>query len=644
MNQDKTKSKQPSELRKQAEERLKAKMISPEKISDADIRELVYELHVHQIELEMQNEELRKAQIQIEESRQKYSNLYDFAPIGYLTLDEKGLIQEANLTAADQLGIERGLLINTLFYHYINREDRDTFYLHIKKVFESKILQSCEIRSQRKDGKEFYAQLDSILVQNSKGNYSCRTSMIDITEHKRAIHIMKKAVTESIDFQSALEVVLKDVCEATGWVLGEAWIPSPDGSSLVCSHAWYSSIEGAEKFIKVSEAFKFHRGVGLPGHAWSSGKPVWVKDLNADPNFLRRPFTTKININAAIAFPVLEGGEIVAVMVYFVSKPHLEKDERMIRLVSIIATQLGNLFQRKRVENELRNIEKKFQSVVQTAADAIILADSSGSIISWNKGAQTIFGYAEEEILYKPLTILMPERYREVHKRGLEKVRSVNASQYLGRTHEFSALGKDGSEFPIELTVSSWNMKEIVFYAGVIRDITERKKMQDELTKLATTDTLTGIFNRRKMEELLVMEMHRATRYKTPLSLIIFDIDHFKRINDLNGHSAGDSVLRTLVDIVMKHLRDTDYFCRWGGEEFLILCPETRLEEAAKLAERLRTIIANHIFEGVGYITKSSGVTQFSEKDTMDSFLKRADDALYRAKNKGRNRVEIADT
>ena len=592
----------------------------------------------------MQNEELRKAQIQIEESRQKYSDLYDFAPIGYLTLDEKGLIQEANLTAADQLGIGRGLLINTLFYHYINREDRDIFYLHINKVFESKTLQSCEISLKGKEGREFYAQLDSILVQVSKGNYSCRTSMIDITEHKRAIQIMKKAVTESIDFQSALEVVLKDVCEATGWVLGEAWIPSPDGSSLVCSHAWYSSIEGAEKFIKASEEFKFHRGVGLPGRAWSSGKLVWVTDITADPLFLRTPVTMGINIHAGIAFPVLEGGEIVAVMVYFVSKPDLEKDERMIRLVSIISTQLGNLFQRKRVENELRKIEKKFQSVVQTAVDAIILADSSGNIISWNKGAQTIFGYTEEEILYKPITILMPERYREAHKMGLEKVRSMSASQYLGRTHEYSALRKDGSEFPIELTVSSWNMKEMVFYAGVIRDITERKKMQDELTKLATTDTLTGIFNRRKMEELLVMEMHRATRYKTPLSLIIFDIDHFKRINDLNGHSAGDSVLRTVVDIVKTHLRDTDYFCRWGGEEFLILCPETGLEEAAKLAERLRTIIANQNFEGVGYISKSSGVTQFCEKDTMDSFLKRADDALYRAKNKGRNRVEIADT
>ena len=184
MKQDKPKSKQASELRKKAEDKLKAKMLTPEKITDADIRELIHELQVYQIELEMQNEELLKAQVQIEESLQKYYDLYDFAPIGYLTLDEKGLIQEANLTAADLLGIEGGLLINTLFYHYINTKDRDIFYLHLKKVSESKMRQSCEIRLKEKTGKEFYAQLTSIMVWYSSC-YSYRTSIIDVTERKR---------------------------------------------------------------------------------------------------------------------------------------------------------------------------------------------------------------------------------------------------------------------------------------------------------------------------------------------------------------------------------------------------------------------------------------------------------------------------
>ncbi len=184
MKQDKPKSKQASELRKKAEDKLRAKMLTPEKITDADIRELIHELQVYQIELEMQNDELLKAQVQIEESLQKYYDLYDFAPVGYFTFDEKGIIREANLTAADQLGIPRDFLIKRQFYHYINQQDQDIFYLHLKKLSESKMRQSCEIRLKGKTGKEFYAQLTSVMVWDSSC-YSYRTSIIDITERKR---------------------------------------------------------------------------------------------------------------------------------------------------------------------------------------------------------------------------------------------------------------------------------------------------------------------------------------------------------------------------------------------------------------------------------------------------------------------------
>ena len=221
-------------------------------------------------------------------------------------------------------------------------------------------------------------------------------------------------------------------------------------------------------------------------------------------------------------------------------------------------------------------------------------------------------------------------------------MRLTGKSKLYRKTVEVYGLKKDGSVFPIELTVSFWNTKEGTFYTSIVRDITEHKKMQDELAKLATTDTLTGIFNRRKMHELLGMEINKAKRYKSPLSLIMFDIDHFKMVNDTYGHSVGDSVLRTLVKIVKRNLRNTDYFCRWGGEEFLILSPETDLEMATTSAERLGMVTEKHSFEGVNRITISLGVTQFDEKDNVDSFLMRVNDALYIAKNRGRNRVETS--
>lgn len=153
------------------------------KISDADIRALIHELQVYQIELEMQNEELRKAQGELEESYRRYFDLYDFAPVGYLTLDEKGIIREVNLVAADLLNRKRGFLINKSFYQHITLEDRDILYSHLRKIFESKTPANCEIRL--KNGKEFYAQLVSILIEDSRGGYTCRTSIIDVTERKK---------------------------------------------------------------------------------------------------------------------------------------------------------------------------------------------------------------------------------------------------------------------------------------------------------------------------------------------------------------------------------------------------------------------------------------------------------------------------
>jgi len=186
----------PSELRKGAEEKLKAKTIPSKVMSDKENRQLIHELQVHQIELEMQNDELRKAQAEIEESRAKYADLYDFAPVGYFTLDKHGLILEANLTAAKALGVERSGLIDKPFRTYIVTEDRSIFDQHFLKVFKSSNRQTCEIRLKEKDGKEFYAQLESIAVNDLKGNSLCRSSVINITLRKQAEEELQKAYDE----------------------------------------------------------------------------------------------------------------------------------------------------------------------------------------------------------------------------------------------------------------------------------------------------------------------------------------------------------------------------------------------------------------------------------------------------------------
>jgi len=173
-------------LRRQSEERLRSQVDLPDEISPEDANELIHELRVHQIELEMQNEELRRSQIELDESRMRYADLYDFAPVGYLTFDRTGLIVEANLTAAKQLGKERPLILDVPFFLYVLGKDRNAFNLHLAKVFKTGERQTCEVRLAPGIGEEFYARLDSIFIQDAGGKDLARTSISDISYSRRA--------------------------------------------------------------------------------------------------------------------------------------------------------------------------------------------------------------------------------------------------------------------------------------------------------------------------------------------------------------------------------------------------------------------------------------------------------------------------
>mgnify|MGYP001809684764 CR=1 FL=1 len=168
----------------------------------------------------------------------------------------------------------------------------------------------------------------------------------------------------------------------------------------------------------------------------------------------------------------------------------------------------------------------------------------------------------------------------------------------------------------------------------------ELREAHEALAKLATTDRLTGLANRLGLDNAFARELVRAERYGKPLAVILTDIDEFKQVNDTHGHQAGDDVLQEFAAILQREARGSDTVGRCGGEEFLILCPETDLAEALIIAERIRLAVANHTFAAIGNKTSSFGVAALQQSDTEASLVKRADQALYRAKANGRNLVE----
>lgn len=162
-----------------------------------------------------------------------------------------------------------------------------------------------------------------------------------------------------------------------------------------------------------------------------------------------------------------------------------------------------------------------------------------------------------------------------------------------------------------------------------------------QLQKLATTDALTQIANRTKIDEELLLAMYAYKRYNHIFSIIMIDIDHFKSVNDTYGHQVGDSVLKTVASLIKTRVRTDDVVGRWGGEEFMIICHETNLQSTFELAENIRKIVDLHHFETINHVTISSGVAQIKPDNTIDDLVLEADTALYSAKKEGRNRVEL---
>lgn len=263
-----------------------------------------------------------------------------------------------------------------------------------------------------------------------------------------------------------------------------------------------------------------------------------------------------------------------------------------------------------------------------------ISANNEGMITNVSEALCQLSGYTKEELLGESETIL---NHPDVSTKRFETVlRAVlKAQNWEG---ELKSIKKDGTIYWVHARVSPIVAKNgmIQGYNSFRVDITDKKRIEE----ISQTDQLTQIYNRLSLDQHYQKELLRASRTPSNLfSLILIDIDYFKDINDSYGHTMGDTILVELAQLIKRHIRSIDIFGRWGGEEFLIICPNTAQKEAFHLAEKLRLIIEKHSFGTHIFQTCSFGVTQYQEQDTKDSMFIRADKALYAAKTTGRNKV-----
>lgn len=285
--------------------------------------------------------------------------------------------------------------------------------------------------------------------------------------------------------------------------------------------------------------------------------------------------------------------------------------------------------------------------IMQGADDAVIVVDGHHTITMYNDGAHRIFGHTADEAIGQNLDILLPERFHLHHGLMMEEFGNseVRAKAMGARARQIYGRRKDGTEFVASAQIMKFGDSNNRYYATILRDISQDKKTEEELLRLAATDPLTGAFNRREFSALADREALRANRYHHALSILMLDLDHFKRLNDTYGHAAGDKALQRFTTLCCNALRNVDIFGRWGGEEFVALLPETDVEGAAVIAERLRKIVNDNVLiynEQKITFTVSIGVAQYKDTDvSVDAPLSRADSAVYDAKKAGRNRIAV---
>lgn len=294
------------------------------------------------------------------------------------------------------------------------------------------------------------------------------------------------------------------------------------------------------------------------------------------------------------------------------------------------------------IQKNLKESEKKYKNLAQAMEqvdDILYITDKFGNISYVNGAYCRHTGYTQAEVLGQNARISKSGMHDREFYKGLW---TTILSEEVYRNTLINRK-KNGDLYYEKKTITPLkdDNQQIVGFISSGKDVTQETMLHQEVERIATIDSLTGIYNRRKFEELFTLESEQSRRFYYPLSMIMIDIDHFKSVNDTYGHNVGDEVLKQLVNIVQENIRIIDIFARWGGEEFLILSPNTNLDNIRTLAEKLRIAVEKAVFPTIGHVTISLGISTFGKEDSFSGLFKRVDHSLYYAKKHGRNQIGI---
>lgn len=489
-----------------------------------ELRSANEELQTMNEELITTNSELQSKIKELSRANNDINNMLRSSEIGTIFLDKKlricrytpAVTKLINLVETD---------IGRPIHHISTHTIHENLTEQIKEVL--KTLSPFEKEVKTKENTWYLIKIIPYRTENNVVD-GVVIAVIDITEQKQAqeevllLQSITFAISETKDLHTAMYIVLRKVCEATSWTIGEAWIPNPDDTYLERSKAYYSSVGGLEEFVTASKGFTFSKGIGLPGRAWSCQQPEWMPDVSIDTNFLRRELAKKLGLKAGLAIPILARKKVVAVIVFYMFEAR-EEDKRLIKLVSAVASQLGLVIQKKQAEEMLqtsyyeleRHIQERTGELLKTnallrekiterklAEEALrktearlrlqinkmpigcIVWDAELRTELWNPAAERIFGFTAKEATGRhPHEFIVPEHMR-LHTASIIR-RLFEGNETAHSVHE--NITKDGRTI-----ICDWlntPLKEadgtVTGIISMVQDITECKETEEKLRKLS---------------------------------------------------------------------------------------------------------------------------------------------------------------
>jgi PAS domain S-box-containing protein len=315
------------------------------------------------------------------------------------------------------------------------------------------------------------------------------TVSVDITERSRQERLLAartgvtRLLAEASDLAAAAPSIVLAVCENLGWEVGALWLVEEAAGVLRCIEVSHRAATGAPAFEELTRKTLFAPGVGLPGRVWTTGEPAWIADVTQDDNFPRAGAASQEGLHGAFGFPIRLGSAVLGVLEFF-SREIRQPDDLLLSTMSVIGSQIGQFLERIEAEAALRQSEGRTRAILEAALDCVITMDARGRILEFNPAAERTFGYRREEALGQVMSeLIIPPSLRPLHERGLAHYLATGEGPILGNRVELTGLRADGSEFPVEVTVTRVDVPGPPVFTGYVRDITDRKRIQEELVQ-----------------------------------------------------------------------------------------------------------------------------------------------------------------